>query len=211
MTIENLIRVVPPPPAPFEPFNGPWAPIEAKVGTALPQDYKDFVRLYGCGYFMQFLGINVPRSRNPNTRFESQVKLTCDTFLYDQDLGYSLWPAPGGLLPFGGTDDGDCLFWLPRGAPAEWSVVVWDRGFWTFETFDCDLTDFLAGLATGEIKPREFPDDLLPCDCLFEAPSSHPPGLRLHPAAGASFSLSWRMGHGSGLSGVSTSRLREED
>ena len=38
---------------------GPWEPVEAELGTALPQDYKDFVRVYGSGYFMQFLGIYV--------------------------------------------------------------------------------------------------------------------------------------------------------
>jgi hypothetical protein len=45
--------------------------------------------------------------------------------------------------------------------------VVLDRAFGRFETFDCDLTDFLAGLAGGEIVPKEFPDELLPCDHLF--------------------------------------------
>lgn len=173
MTIERLIEVVPPPAAPFEAFSGPWEPIEAELGTVLPQDYKDFVRLYGSGYFMQFLGICVPRSRNPNVRLESQAQVVCDTFVdFDrEELPYPLWPNPGGLLPFGGTDNGDELFWLPRGAPADWGVVVWDRAFWGFEAYDCGLTDFLAGLATGEIRPKEFPEDLLPSDCLFQ-PSS---------------------------------------
>lgn len=178
MTIDALIKAVPPPVTPFEAFSGPWEPVETELGTVLPQDYKDFVRLYGNGYFMQFLGICVPRSRNPNMRLESQVRVICDTFLNDDEVPYPLWPNPGGLLPFGGTDNGDYLFWLPRGAPADWGVVVWDRGFWGFETFDCDLTDFLAGLATGEILPKEFPDDLLPCDRLFEptSPRMVPPG-----------------------------------
>lgn len=81
-----------------------------------------------------------------------------------------MWPWPGGLLPFGATDNGDYLFWLPRGAPSDWGVVVWDRGgseIDQFEELNCDLTDFLAGLATGAILPRAFPD-LLPCECLFQ-------------------------------------------
>ena len=168
MTVEALIKVVPPPAAPFEAFTGPWEPIEAELGTALPQDYKDFVRTYGSGYFMQFLGINVPRSENPNVRFESQVPVICSGFLDDEDLPYPLWPNEDGLLPFGGTDNGDELFWLTRGPPDTWKVVVWDRGLGGFEVFDRRLTDFLAGLATGEILPKEFPEDLLPSDCLFE-------------------------------------------
>jgi hypothetical protein len=172
MTIENLMKVVPPPAEPFEAFSGPWEPIESEIGTALPQDYKKFVQLYGRGYFMEFLGIAVPRAQNPNARLEYQVRAICSTFFDRDELPYPLWPTPGGLLPFGGTDNGDFLFWLPRGAPADWSVVVWDRGSCSFEPLECDLTDFLAGLATGEVLPKEFPDDLLPCECLFKANSA---------------------------------------
>ena len=109
MSIEALLAVMPPPAEPFEAFAGPWEPIEAELGAALPQDYKDFVRLYGSGYFMEFLGISVPRSKNSNIRFESQVALTCQTFadFGDEELPYPMWPASGGLIPFGGTDNGD--------------------------------------------------------------------------------------------------------
>jgi len=172
MTIENLVKVVPPPAAPDEPFSGPWEPIEAELGTPLPEDYKDFVRLYGCGSFMEFLGIHVPRCRSPYVRFESEVRAMHAALLSDEELPYPLWPDPGGLIVFGKTDFGDYLFWLPRGAPADWSVVVWGRGLWNFEVFDCDLSDFLAGVATGEIVPEEFPDD--PCEHLFRPYSDWP-------------------------------------
>ncbi|MDO8379894.1 SMI1/KNR4 family protein [Phenylobacterium sp.] len=168
MTIENLIRVVPPPAAPDEAYLGPWEAIEADLGTPLPQDYKDFVRLYGCGDFMEFLGIHVPVFWSPYVRLQSEVRVICDTLRDIQDRPYPLWPEPGGLLPFGKTDFGDYLLWLPRGPPDAWGVVVWDRGMGEFEAFDCGLTDFLAGLATGDIEPKEFPEDMLPCDRLFE-------------------------------------------
>jgi len=172
MTIENLISVVPPPSAPEEAYLGPWEAIEADLGTKLPQDYKDFVRLYGSGRFMEFLGVHVPVSWSPYVRLQSEVREICDTIgivgSADDNLPYPLWPEPGGLLPFGKTDFGDYLFWLPRGPPDDWGVVVWDRGMGHYEAFDCGLTDFLAGLATGEIEPKEFPENMLPCDRLFE-------------------------------------------
>jgi hypothetical protein len=176
MSIQALLEVAPPPLTPFEAFAGPWEPIEAELGTALPQDYKDFVRLYGAGYFMEFLGVSVPRSKNPNTRFESEVGLICGTFADwdDEELPYPMWPDPGGLIPFGGTDNGDYLFWLPQGAPDDWGVVVWDRGMQQFEALNCRLTDFLAGLATGNVVPQEFPDNLLPCDQMFQPNSAWP-------------------------------------
>jgi hypothetical protein len=179
MTIEVLSRVIPPPLEPAGAFLGPWAPIEAELGTALPPDYKDLVGVYGSGYFMEFFGIGVPRSPNLNLRLETKVPQVCATFFDRDELAYPLWPDQGGLVPFGATDNGDFLFWLPRGAPEDWGVVVWDRGLWNFEAFDCDLTSFIAGLATGEIIPEAFPEDLATCDHLFQP---HTPGdLRWPP------------------------------
>lgn len=83
------------------------------------------------------------------------------------ELPYPFWPDPGGLMAFGGADNGDSLLWLTEGAPDDWKVVVWGRGLGEFEVLNYGLTDFLAGLATGSLRPKEFPDDLLPCDCLF--------------------------------------------
>jgi len=169
MTIENLIKAVAPPAAPFEAFEGPWAPIEAELGVTLPLDYKDFVRLYGGGSFMGFLGIAVPRCRYLGVRLEHYVPEVSRGFLALRDAPYTFWPSPGGLLPFGSTDTADYLFWLTVGPPETWRTVVWDRGSPAgFEVFDCDLTDFLAGLATGGIAPEAFPDDLVVCDQLFE-------------------------------------------
>jgi len=169
MTIEALLKAVPPPASPSDAFTGPWEAVEAELGTSLPQDYKDFARLYGTGYFMEFLGVCIPRSPNPNMRLESYVRSVCAGFrTLDEEWPYPWWPHPGGLIPFGSTDNGDFLFWLARGASADWRIVIWDRGLGDFEAFDCDLTDFLAGLATGEILPKEFPEDLLPCERLFQ-------------------------------------------
>ncbi|CAN7452254.1 SMI1/KNR4 family protein [Phenylobacterium sp. LjRoot219] len=119
MTIEALIKVLPPPVEPFEAFNGPWEPIEAELGVVLPDDYKAFARLYGVGYFIEFLGVDIPRSRNPNRRLEYQARVVCEglaSLEFLDEPPYPFWPTPGGLLPFGGTDNGDDLFWLTRGA-----------------------------------------------------------------------------------------------
>jgi hypothetical protein len=215
VTIERLMAVVPPPAAPSQAFRGPWEPVEAKIGRELPPDYKAFVRLYGGGYFFDDLVmINVAEATSPGARLESQVPLICGTFTAfgDDRLPYRLWPEAGGLIPFGVTIDGDYIFWLPEGAPAAWKVVVWGRGLGTFEVFDCDVTDFLAGLASGEILPKEFPE-LLPCDRLFEPFPPVPDWRRRFAIASANpLRLSWTLGrYGTGASGVSTSRVRDEE
>ncbi len=171
MTLKALVERIPPPVAPFEAFLGPWEPIEAAVGMVMPQDYKDFVGLYGSGYFMQFLGISVPQSANPNVDFVSSVRSICKTFEKFEDLLDPMWPKAGGLLPFGSTDNGDYLLWLTRGAPDEWPVVIWGRHEPDLELFECGLVAFLTGLVTGEIAPQAFPDEFLVCDHLFQASS----------------------------------------
>ncbi len=212
MTIERLLAAVPPPAAPVEAYDGLWEPIEADLGTRLPQDYKDFVRLYGEGEFMEFLGIHVPQSWSPYVRLLSEARATARIFgSFEEELPYSLWPTAGGLLAFGKTDFGDYLFWLTRGAPEDWTVVVWGRGLQQFEAFDCGLTDFLAGVATGQIDPQDFPEG--ECERLFEPGLGTPDRERLGFGAAptASLGISWRLGwFGSGGSGVSTVRMRDE-
>jgi hypothetical protein len=160
MTIENLLKVAPPPAEPSAAFGGPWEPIEAQLGVVLPQDYKDFTRLYGLGDVLGFLGVNLPTCKSPYVRLIPEIAQTRHIFHDPEDFPYPLWPKRGGLLVCGRTDFGDYLFWLTRGPPDEWPIVVWGRGFQTIEHFECGLTDFLAGLIDGTIRPKEFPDDL---------------------------------------------------
>ncbi len=166
MSIEALMEVVPPPATPSETFDGPWEPLEAELGRALPRDYKDFVRLYGLGAFVDFILIYVPRCSYQYARFEAEVRAVHEVFGDDEDFRKSLWPARGGLLVFGRTDFGDYLFWLTRGPPDEWPVVVWGRGHWKLEEFECSFTDFLTGIAKNEIEPQDFPEG--PYEATFE-------------------------------------------
>lgn len=167
MTIERLMEVLPPPARPFDVYAGPWEPIEAELGTPLPQDYKDFVRVYGCGQILEFFGLYVPKSRNPNVRLSSILPEVAEAFSRDEDLPYPLWPAPGGLVAIGQSDNGDYLFLRRGDRSIDWGVIVWDRGLSGWEPFDCSITDFIAGVVTGEVQPKEFPDDLMPCANLF--------------------------------------------
>lgn len=159
MTIENLIKVIPPPTEPVSAFSGPWEPIEAEIGTRLPQDYKDLARLYGFGKFLNFLVVYSPICRSPYVRLGPQVH-TAHALFRGVELPCPLWPGTGGLLVCGGTDFSDQLFWLTRGQRDEWPIVVWGRGLQQFESFECDLTDFIAGLVTGDVRPEDLPGDL---------------------------------------------------
>src|SRR5438067_1941995 len=52
MAIEDLIAVVAPPAQPREAGNlAAWTAVEARLGTRLPTDFRDFVFQYGSGAF----------------------------------------------------------------------------------------------------------------------------------------------------------------
>jgi len=171
MTIENLVRVVPPPTVPSEPFQGRWEPIEVALGTALPSDYKDFARLYGSGDILDFVHVMTPRTADGGAGFARWVGEICrDWGHMERETSTVYWPNPGGLLPFGRSIDGDHFFWQTSGPLEAWRIATWDRGGFlgeNVETFDCDLTDFLAGIATGNVTSAALPDDLLDCKEVF--------------------------------------------
>jgi hypothetical protein len=152
MTIANLMKVLPLPASPTYTFDGPWEPIEAQLRTRLPQDYKDLMRLYGYGQYMEFFAINAVVSPTLACRLVPEAFYVQRTFV--ANTPYPMHPQPGGLLACGGTDDGEQILWLTRGAtPDEWPVVVWDHDPVDKEVthYECDLTDFLAGVITGRI------------------------------------------------------------
>lgn len=163
MTIETLIGVVSPPAEPTYAFDGPWEPIEAKIGTQLPPDYKDLMRVYGSGMFMGFVEIYDPIDPiDPRIGRQLLPEIHEVRKLFARFHPHlPIYPQPGGLLVCGSTDTGEYIFWLTRGFVSEWPIVVWDHDCdedEELELFECDLTDYLAGLISGDIRPRTAPE-----------------------------------------------------
>lgn len=165
VTIQNLIKVIPPPLVPYEPFHGRWEPIEAALGTPLPSDYKDFARLYGGGELFGYIYVQTPRTADGGGEFARWVGEVCRYWgHYESEASTVYWPTPGGLLPFANSLDGDYLFWVTDGQPEAWRIAIWHRdGFEdeNVQTFDVGFTDFLAAVATGDLLLSVFPSDLL--------------------------------------------------
>jgi hypothetical protein len=157
MTIENLLKVLPPPAEPFHVFEGPWEVIETQLRTRLPQDYKDLMRLYGAGLFAGFFAIYLPAGPTIGSCIVPTA-LGLQRSLID-DPSVPIYPRPGGLLVCGLTHNGEYICWLTRGStPDEWPIVVWDVRprceEEEYTTFECDLTDFIAGIISrGNVFP----------------------------------------------------------
>jgi hypothetical protein len=167
MIIDDLMEMMPPPPAPVEAPGISWLAIEENVATELPQDYKSFIETYGSGCVAAFLYIFNPVSSREPINLLKQIprqlwalKVLAEEF--GERLPYPLFPALGGLLPFGITDNGDVLHWLTSGTPKDWQVVVNESRAPRYELYSLDMTTFLVRLLTRSVRCSIFPDDFPP-------------------------------------------------
>jgi hypothetical protein len=163
MSVEDLMRVVPPP-ASMKRAPHDWEMVEHRLGMQLPQDYKELISVYGEGCFDRFLWTYSPFSANKflNLLDRSQAVLSAFATLKknpNDNVPFPLFPEAGGIYPFGGTDNGDSLFWLAAGSPSEWSIVVAESRAPEYEQFDMPTTVFLARLLRRDVVCRIFPED----------------------------------------------------
>jgi hypothetical protein len=137
--ITRLKRLLPPPKMPqFVGTPGGWATVEKRLGLTFPEDYRQWVAVYGDGVIgskdsPDFFRIPTPFTPRDWNNFENVMKAHLDLYRDERQRAPTAtpgpaWPETGGLLPFGSTSNGDVLYWRTRGAPAEWTVVIQQRG-----------------------------------------------------------------------------------
>lgn len=173
-SVARLIGLLPPPTRPVELPRGAgaWDEIEARLGARLPRDYKAFIEQYGSVYIDRFLGIWNPFSRSFGYNLECKLEAVRGHAMeFTTDDVRALFPAEGGLMPFGGTDNGNTLYWDTSGEPDAWCVVVDDGCRSGYETFQGQtMTDFLRRLlsrsASCRFFPADFPGDVLTCEAI---------------------------------------------
>lgn len=168
MSRDALLALLPPPAAPVRAVpDGGWPEVERRLGAALPGDYKWFVELYGCGRIDDFLVVYCPLAP---TRFLDLVHHALDDPEGWAVLGRehprafpdARFPARGGLLPFGRSDNGDLFYWKTAGPADAWTTTVIDARY-PDGRYDHPggMADLLAGLlgrtASADIVSDEFP------------------------------------------------------
>jgi hypothetical protein len=162
MSVSDVARLITPPNNPNEaPQQRDWSKIEAQLATSLPEDYKEFVDLYGTGKIDNFLWIFNPFSQNENINLATQVRVQLTALselqTYGEVLPYKLFPDPNGIFPFGITENGDVLYWNAVGQPEVWTVLVNEARSPDWEAFGMTMTEFLFKVLSRQIHPSAFP------------------------------------------------------
>ncbi|WP_213000113.1 SMI1/KNR4 family protein [Winogradskya consettensis] len=150
--LDDLMRLVPPP---ANPAGGPadWAAAEAGLGLRLPGDFKAMADRYGQGEFCDLISLQPDLPGYNADVLEDERGYQEDD---PDDYPYPLYPAPGGILIWGGTSNGDWLCWLTEGGPEEWPVVVWTPRGAEWELYRMGAAAFLEGWLAGRVAA--FPD-----------------------------------------------------
>jgi len=178
MGIESVTGVISPPAQPREVGGSErWRAVEAQLGTQLPKDYGSFIDAFGTGtidgFMMVFNPFSANRFVNLIERGRAELEAYVEVFqpppnsplltssTTNTKLPHPVYPFPGGLLPFAGTDNGEIFFWKTVGAPDQWTTVVYEaRGPKYFE-YPGGMTDLLGALLsrtiTCSVLPASFP------------------------------------------------------
>jgi hypothetical protein len=163
-TVDDLIDLAPPPEWRIDAGSPEaWDEVERALGTALPEDYKLMINVYGSGNFNDlFYLFNPFDSHGESGHFVKQAyRRYCfglsvlnfydDIKRIDEELcPFPTFPEPGGLLPLGGDLNGGHAFWLTEAAPEAWPLIIYPD--WTeIERHDMPLVDFLVMWLAGAL------------------------------------------------------------
>lgn len=159
MSLRDLLSVLPVPDSRSEEGTHDWATVEAELKTVLPSDYKEYVDTLGTGGISAFLYVFSPFSKNRHLNLLLVGPVILDAYRMSRDqfpelYSYRAFPESEGLLPWGRTDNGDELYWLTRGGPDDWSVVIIESRGAEIEAYDGTMSEFLTALLTGKYVSR---------------------------------------------------------
>ncbi len=163
MDIDELYDALPRPQSPFETGSEEaWLRAAGQLGSRPPIDYVYFINSYGTGRINKFLWVFNPFAGNRSLNLVAQMPLILGSIRESraecpEDYPYPLYFEPGGILPWGVSDDGDYYFWLTGGSPDQWTVVTVPRHA-EVEWFNLPMSLFIARALKGQLKSGAIPE-----------------------------------------------------
>ncbi|MGV9329203.1 SMI1/KNR4 family protein [Streptosporangium sandarakinum] len=148
-----------------------WDKVEGEAGLIFPDDFKNWAARYSHTRISNFLYIHHPGIYPEYAQAEAEHRIgqlreviedwgSIDLIGPDgverEEDPFPLYPEPGGVYPWGSTDNGDYLLWLTDQNPEKWSIVVTDISSWWH--CESNFIEFIIGLLDGSIRCPIFPD-----------------------------------------------------
>ncbi|KES06642.1 hypothetical protein BU52_12715 [Streptomyces toyocaensis] len=141
-----------------------WTQVEECLGVALPSDYRLLAESYpSMVVFGDFLCVGFPPPGREKTWAEGPEDLEIlAEWCEDAEAAVPLapFPAPGGLLPWATSNQGDYFLWTTSEAgPDAWTVTVASSngGWWHYTG---GAVQFLADLIGGSLDLWQLPSVL---------------------------------------------------
>lgn len=152
----------PPPETPYLGTRG-WTDLFEELGTRLPHDYVALMDLYGAGIWRDWLRFHTPL-REGKVCFTEHIDYFTEAYSslkesFPEDFPLTVWPEPGGVLPFANSIDGDHLGWLTQGDdPDSWPLIMVPRDGEQGPPLDRGLVDVLLDWQRGDSTLEDFPE-----------------------------------------------------
>ncbi|MFF9066503.1 SMI1/KNR4 family protein [Streptomyces sp. NPDC014891] len=170
--VEQLTHLVPPP---AERRPRAWPEVEARLGSALPEDFKDLVDTYGGGVFDETIWILEPDCADPDHDLLVMKEERAEVLARLWEIGPEPRPerleADGaGLLPFAYIEGtGAYLYWLTGedARPEDWTVLANAGRGPEWEYHPVPGARFILSVLTGETH-SDILDDLPADDHTFD-------------------------------------------
>ncbi|MEV0346076.1 SMI1/KNR4 family protein [Nonomuraea sp. NPDC050680] len=144
-----------------------WGMVEAGLGLRLPSDYKELMDRYASLTLDAFLGLFIPNPGDyPGELMHDSILGLLDDVAPDGDeeqevvdddgniverRHFSHYPTPGGIIPWGSTQNGQLCLWEADGDPDSWKVLVSSDGAFMWK-HGGGILDFLIQANRGQLR-----------------------------------------------------------
>jgi hypothetical protein len=154
--LSRLLRKIAPPLRPDQAGGGSCVHPLYGPSIALPDDYLQFLRVYGPGWFTEggypILQVVDLTGTEDRKRINSFMKCASEAYSSNTVDWYPpAFPTMPGLLAWGNWDQGYTLFWMANEVAAEWQIAIDARV--EFEYYSCTFTEYLLENIVRESRP----------------------------------------------------------
>ncbi|MBN69736.1 MULTISPECIES: SMI1/KNR4 family protein [Gimesia] len=167
-SLTEIMELLPPPAEP-QGLDRSWEEVEKDLGCALPADYKEFIDQYGSGQICEWIDVWNLRDKSlfPSPLQEvicgpegiiSFYQKVNEEYNILTAGSWTMFPEPGGLLPFCTAFEIDYLNWRTAGPADDWDCVYWFFDGNEFIHLEGDsFTDFLLKVLKRQYNQYQLP------------------------------------------------------